>query len=387
MSFDAEQFRAQVRAFCREQFPADLARKADAYLYFSKADRVRWQRLLEEREWFIGHWPVEFGGQSWGPLQRFIFIEELEYAGTPWLTHFGVSFAGPLLCAFGSAEQQRRFLPAIRHSTAWWCQGFSEPGAGSDLASVRTRAQRAGADYIVSGHKTWITMAHWADMMFALVRTSETGPRQQGLSLLLIDMQTPGVSVRPIRTIDAREHINEVFLDEVRVPAANLVAAEGQGWACAKFIVGNERVLVTELGKARRYLDLLYELSAAGDPGGRRLRASAGWRRRIAQLELEVECLRSLAYEAMAAAQAGSPPGVDASVLKIRGSQVQQALLDAIVEALGAQGLPAPSAGEQIGQERAAGLLAEHFYARASSIYGGSNEIQTNIIAKAVFTT
>ena len=172
MSFDAGQFRAQVQAFCREHFPADLARKADTYVHFSKADRVRWKRLLDERGWFIGHWPVEFGGQGWGPLQRFIFIEELEYAGTPWLTHFGVSFAGPLLGTFGSADQQRRFLPAIRNSTAWLCQGFSEPGAGSDLASVRTRARRAGDDYIVSGHKTWITMAHWADMMFALVRTS-----------------------------------------------------------------------------------------------------------------------------------------------------------------------------------------------------------------------
>jgi alkylation response protein AidB-like acyl-CoA dehydrogenase len=386
MSFDAEQFRAQVQAFCREQFPADLARKADSYVHFSKADRVRWQRLLDERGWFIGHWPAQFGGQDWGPLQRFIFVEELEYAGTPWLTHFGVSFAGPLLCAFGNAEQQRRFLPTIRNSTVWWCQGFSEPGAGSDLASLRTRARRDGDDYIVSGHKTWITMAHWADMMFALVRTSEMGPRQQGLSLLLIDMKTPGVSVRPIRTIDAREHINEVFLDEVRVPAANLVGAEGRGWAYAKLIVSNERVLVTELGKARRYLDLLYQLSVAEDADGRRLRASGGWRRRIAHLELEVECLRSLAYEAMAAAQAGSPPGVDASVLKIRGSQVQQALLEAIVEALGPAGLPAPSAGERPGHERAAGLLAEHFYARASSIYGGSNEIQTDIIAKTVFT-
>jgi alkylation response protein AidB-like acyl-CoA dehydrogenase len=384
MSFDAEQFRAEVRAFCHERLPADLARKADAYVHFSKADRVRWQRLLDERGWFIGHWPVPFGGEGWGPLQRFIFIEELERAGTPWLTHFGVSFAGPLLCAFGTEDQRRRFLPAIRHSTAWWCQGFSEPGAGSDLASVRTRARRAGEDYIVSGHKTWITMAHWADMMFALVRTSETGPRQQGLSMLLIDMKTPGVSVRPIRTIDAREHINDVFLDEVRVPAANLVAAPGQGWACAKFIVGNERVLVTELGKARRYLHLLYELSAADAAGARRLPASPAWRRRVAQLGLEVECLRSLAYEAMAAAQAGTAPGVDASVLKIRGSQVQQALLEAIVEALGPQGLPAPSAGEHLGHERAAGLLAEHFYARASSIYGGSNEIQTNIIAKAL---
>ena len=384
MSFDAEQFRAEVRAFCRERLPADLARKADAYVHFSKADRVRWQRLLDERGWFIGHWPVPFGGEGWGPLQRFIFIEELERAGTPWLTHFGVSFAGPLLCAFGTEDQRRRFLPAIRDSTAWWCQGFSEPGAGSDLASVRTRARRAGEDYIVSGHKTWITMAHWADMMFALVRTSETGPRQQGLSMLLIDMKTPGVSVRPIRTIDAREHINDVFLDEVRVPAANLVAAPGQGWTCAKFIVGNERVLVTELGKARRYLHLLYELSAADAANARRLPASPAWRRRVAQLGLEVECLRSLAYEAMAAAQAGTAPGVDASVLKIRGSQVQQALLEAIVEALGPQGLPAPSAGEHPGHERAAGLLAEHFYARASSIYGGSNEIQTNIIAKAL---
>jgi alkylation response protein AidB-like acyl-CoA dehydrogenase len=384
MSFDAGQFRGEVRAFCRERFPADLARKADAYVHFSKADRVRWQRLLDERGWFIGHWPVQFGGEGWGPLQRFIFIEELERAGTPWLTHFGVSFAGPLLCAFGTEDQRRRFLPAIRDSSAWWCQGFSEPGAGSDLASVRTRARRAGEDYIVSGHKTWITLAHWADMMFALVRTSETGPRQQGLSMLLIDMKTPGVSVRPIRTIDAREHINDVFLDEVRVPAANLVAAEGQGWACAKFIVGNERVLVTELGKARRYLDLLYELSAADAAGARRLRSSPAWRRRVAQLGLEVECLRSLAYEAMAAAQAGTAPGVDASVLKIRGSQVQQALLEAILEALGPQGLPAPSAGEHLGHERAAGLLAEHFYARASSIYGGSNEIQTNIIAKAL---
>ena len=229
-------------------------------------------------------------------------------------------------------------------------------------------------------------MAHWADMMFALVRTSEAGPRQQGLSLLLIDMKTPGVSVRPIRTIDAREHINDVFLDEVRVPAANLVAAEGQGWACAKFIVSNERVLVTELGKARRYLDLLYELSAAGEPAGRRLRANAAWRRRIAQLEPR-SGVSALARVRGDGGRAGRQSA------RRRCKRVEDPRLTGAAGAArrdrrgaGRARIAAPSAGERICHERAAGLLAEHFYARASSIYGGSNEIQTNIIAKAVFT-
>src|SRR5690606_27031994 len=207
-----------------------------------------------------GHWPRAFGGRDWGALQRFVAIEELEYAGTPWITHFGVSFAGPLIYTFGTPEQQQRFLPGILESTTWWCQGFSEPSAGSDLASVRTRAKREGDHYIVNGQKTWATMAHWADMMFALVRTSDEGKKQQGLSMLLIDLKSPGVTVRPIPTIDGRTHINEVFLDNVRVPVENLVGAEGDGWACTKFIVHAERVLVTELGKARRYFDTLLKL-------------------------------------------------------------------------------------------------------------------------------
>ena len=227
-------------------------------------------------------------------------------------------------------------------------------------------------------------MAHWADMMFALVRTSDDGPRQQCLSLLLIDMASPGVTVRPIPTIDARAHINDVFLDGVRVPIQNRIGDAGAGWICTKFIVNNERVLVTELGKARRYFAALKNLATAEDSRGQRLRASSGFRRRLSELELKLECLRALAYAAMAAAESGTGTAMDASVLKIRGSQIQQAMLEAIVESIGSHGLPAPSAGEDDDHTLAAGLLAEHLYARASSIYGGSNEIQANIIARAV---
>ena len=383
-AFDPEGFREEVRTFCREHFPADLAQKTRTYAYFDKEERVRWQRILHARGWFAGHWPRAVGGGDWGPLQRFISIEELEYAGTPWLTHFGVSFAGPLLYTFGTLEQQRRFLPGILESTTWWCQGFSEPSAGSDLAAVRTRARREGDEYIVEGQKTWITMAHWADMMFALVRTSDEGRRQEGLSILLIDLRSPGVTVRPIPTIDGRTHINEVFLDAVRVPADNLIGKEGEGWGCAKFIVNTERVLVTELGKARRYFDILRDIASAAGARGRQLRSSAGFTRKLAELELQLECLRALAYSVMIAAEAGRSESVDASVLKIRGSQVQQELMEAIIHAAGAEGLPAPASCTNDDHAAISGLLAEHFYARASSIYGGSNEIQTDIIARAV---
>ena len=227
-------------------------------------------------------------------------------------------------------------------------------------------------------------MAQWADMMFALVRTSDAGRQQQGLSLLLIDMTAPGVTVRPIPTIDGRMHVNDVFLDDVRVPVQNLIGSEGDGWACTKFIVNNERVLVTELGKSRRYFEACRTWQSTHDSRGRPLRASAGFRRRLVELELKVECLRALALAAMSALEAGTQSAIDASVLKIRGSQTQQALLEAMVEALTTRGLPAPSAGEGDDHTLVGGLLAEHFYARASSIYGGSNEIQANIIARAM---
>lgn len=380
-AFDAEAFRAEIREFCRRELPADIAAKAERHEYFSKTDRERWQKILHRHGYFIGHWPRRCGGAGWGPLQRFIFIEELEYAGAPWITHLGVSLLAPIIYTFGTEAQQRRYLPGIANSETWWCQGFSEPGAGSDLASLRTRAVRRGEHYVVSGQKTWTTMAHWADMMFCLVRTHEAAQPQQGISLLLIDMKSPGVTVRPILTIDRLHHINEVFLDDVEVPAENLVGSEGDGWKCAKLIVSNERLLVTELGKAKRLFAELGELATHIHEDGRPLAESPAFRRRSARLEIRLAALEALAYEAVAAAEAGVAPGTEASVLKIRGSEMQQALFDGIVEVLGRGGL----AFEGYRKCRAeVGLVAEHLHSRAVSIYGGSNEIQRQIIAKSV---
>jgi alkylation response protein AidB-like acyl-CoA dehydrogenase len=376
--FDPEAFRAEVRDFCARALPPDLRAKAEANVYFTKEDRVRWQRLLQARGWFAAHWPSAHGGADWGQLQRFILIEELEYAGTPWLTHFGISFAGPLLCAFGTQAQRAAHLPGILNSTVWWCQGFSEPGAGSDLASVQTGAVLDGDEYVVTGQKTWTTMAQWADMMFALVRTDREAGRHEGLSLILIDLTSPGVTIRPIATIDGLRHVNEVFLDDVRVPCGNLVASEGDGWRCTRFIVGMERPLVTELGKARRLYDALLALGYG--PGS----FDAAFRYQVAELGVRLEALRALAYAAAARAHDGPHADTDASMLKIRGSELQQALLGAILEAGARDGLLAPAEGGEEGYRPAAGLVADHLHARATSIYGGSNEIQANIIARAV---
>lgn len=390
-AFDPQQFRAEVRAFCRDSLPPDLAAKSRRHEYFSKEDRIRWQRILHARGWYAGHWPQAYGGQGWGPLQRFICVEELEYTGTPWLTHFGISFAGPVIYTFGSDSQKQRYLPGILNSDTWWCQGFSEPGAGSDLASLRTRAVRHGDHYRVTGQKTWTTMAQWSDMMFCLVRTGAEKRPQQGISFLLIDLKSPGVTVRPIATIDRCHHINEVFLDDVEVPVGNLVGREGDGWTCTKFIVSNERLLVTELGKAKRLLEELRVLAAMTRDGDRFVAETFSFRRRLAELEVQLATLEALAYAAVSAAEGGVAPGPAASVLKIRGSEMQQAIFDAIIEVLGHGGLAfqteaiaAECHAYRHGPESQAGLLFEHLHSRATSIYGGSNEIQRHILAKAV---
>ena len=387
--FDVDEFRNEVRAFCRREFPASLAEKARLHIYFSKEDRVHWQRILQSRGWFAAHWPAAYGGADWEPLQRFILIEELELAGTPWLTHFGVSFAGPLIYTCGSDAQKAKFLPGILHSDTWWCQGFSEPGAGSDLAAVRTRAILQGDHYIVSGQKTWCTMAHWADMMFALVRTSDSGRPHSGLTMLLIDLQSPGVTVRPIATVDGGHHINDVFFDQVKVPVANRVGGEGEGWKCTKLIVGNERPLVTELGKAKRLFNLLRELGASEVGIQMQRQTPSHWRRQQVELEIQLATLEALAYSVF---DSSTPDHVSASMLKMRGSQMQQGLFDAIIDMLGYGGLPFEPGtldGEASnclnGTELASRLTFEHLYSRATSIYGGSNEIQLHIIAKAIF--
>jgi alkylation response protein AidB-like acyl-CoA dehydrogenase len=339
---------------------------------------------LQAQGWFVGHWAKEHGGQGWGHLQRFIFLEELEQAGTPWLAHFGTSFLGPVLLHFGNEAQRARFLGPIRESTEWWCQGFSEPGSGSDLASLKLRAERGATHYRVNGQKTWTTMAQWADWIFCLVRTQSSGRPQQGISFLLIDLKSPGVTVRPIATFDGGHHVNEVFFDDVEVPVDNLVGNEGDGWTIAKFIVSRERLLVTEIGKA---CHLLGELRALAADAG--LCETPAFRRQFAELEVLYRTLRTTAYAAVLAAEAGREHAIDASLLKIRGSELQQAIHDAITDVLArgglafqTDGLNADLAGYQHGDARLPGLLHEHLHARAASIYGGSNEIQRGIIAK-----
>jgi len=388
--FDEAGFRQQLRAFCRVRMPAELSAKIHRHQYFSREDRVLWQRQLQAQGWFAAHWPKEFGGSGWGPLQRFIFIEELERAGTPWLTHFGVSFLGPVLCEFGDEAQRARFLEPIRQSTSWWCQGFSEPGAGSDLASLKTRALRTASGYRVSGQKTWTTMAQWADWIFCLVRTDKTERPQQGISFLLIDLRSPGVRVRPIASFDGCHHLNEVFFDEVEVPLENRVGPEGAGWTIAKFIVSRERLLVTEIGKAGRLLDELHELAATTTDGARSVGDTAWFRRLAAELEVKYQTLRATAYAAVLEAEAGREHPIHASLLKIRGSELQQALQDAMADLLARGGLAFQTEGicgdiegYRHGDQRLPGLLHEHLHSRATSIYGGSNEIQRGIIAKS----
>jgi alkylation response protein AidB-like acyl-CoA dehydrogenase len=323
-------------------------------------------------------------------LQRFIFIEELERAGTPWLTHFGTSFLGPVLCAFGNEAQRARFLGPIRDSTEWWCQGFSEPGSGSDLASLKLRADRIGeTSYRVNGQKTWTTMAQWADWIFCLVRTQAGGRPQQGISFLLIDLKSPGVTVRPIETFDGLHHVNEVFFDDVEVPLENLVGKEGEGWAIAKFIVSRERLLVTEIGKAFHLLSELHTIAASLKEGSQRLSDTPAFRRRAAELEVLYRTLRATAYAAVLEAEAGREHAIDASLLKIRGSELQQAIHEAMTDLLArdglafqTEGIAADITGYQHGDTRLPGLLHEHLHSRAASIYGGSNEIQRGIIAK-----
>lgn len=383
--FDAPALRQEVRAFCTNERPPDLAESARRHQYYGKDQRVRWQRLLQSRGWFAPHWPRQFGGQDWGHLRRLILMEELELAGTPWLAHFGITYLGPVLCRYGTAEQQARHLPDILDSRIWWAQGFSEPGAGSDLGAVNLRAERTATGYRLNGQKTWTTMAQWADMIFCLVRTEQTARKSDGLSFLLVDMRAPGVSVRPIVTYDACHHVNEVFFADVDVPFDDRVGGEGQGWEITRFLVQNERLIATEIGLAGRHLaDLQERIVALPEASGRRYRS------RLAQHEVAYRVLRSTAYEAAIAADQGRSGADDASLLKIRGSELQKALLETTIEILGMEGLVYQSGGvgrtleSYRGDDAAApGLIFEHLHSRVTSIYGGSNEIQRGIIARS----
>jgi alkylation response protein AidB-like acyl-CoA dehydrogenase len=383
-------FRMEVRAFCEKELPPDIRSKQERGQHLERDEYGAWLQQLGARGWLTGKWPKEHGGLGWGPDQFAIFSEELGRADAPPIVPFGVNMVGPVIYTFGTDDQKAQYLDGIMRHTTWWCQGYSEPGAGSDLANLQTRAVLDGEHYVVNGQKIWTSYAHWADMMFCLVRTDQSGKKQEGITFLLIDMKTPGITVRPIIGITKGHHLNEVFFQDVRVPVANRIGEAGKGWTYAKFLLANERVGVVEIGKFERYLGHLRILLQETREAGRPLAETPEFKRRLAELEVAMETIRALASDQLAAAQQeGAPSLIGAAALKIRGSELQQSILQTITDVLARHGLvfqvealEAGWNGEIVGPEQTAGLLYEHLYRRAATIYGGSTEIQKNIISK-----
>ncbi|MGV0878947.1 acyl-CoA dehydrogenase family protein [Martelella sp. FLE1502] len=378
-------FREEVRSFIRDNLPAELSNHARYHSHSPKEHVVRWHKILHARGWGAPSWPKEFGGTGWSAAKRYIFEEEAAASDAPALSPFGLGMIGPVLYTFGTDEQKERFLPRILSMDDIWCQGFSEPGAGSDLASLKTRATRDGDDFVVNGSKIWTSDAHRADWMFCLVRTNPEGKPQAGISMLLIDMKSPGVTVRPIIGLDGGHSLNEVFLDSVRVPAANLVGEENKGWTYAKFLLAHERVLTADVGRSKRRLAILKEVLAEETTGPT---DPCLWRK-VAALEIQLLALESLALETVEREHLAEHIAAEPSILKLRGSNLLQAILELTVDALGYDAIPFdPDAAS--GHDTpafpayAAGLLEEYFYRRAATVYGGSNETQKNIVSKLI---
>ena len=382
-------FREEVRAFATDKLPQDIRDKVLRHQRLERDDYVRWHNILADQGWGAPNWPVEHGGTGWNALQRLIFEVECFKAGAPRLLPFGLSMIGPVLMKYGSAEQQASLLPRIIRVEDWWCQGYSEPGSGSDLASLSTRAVRDGDDYIVNGQKTWTTLAQYADWMFCLVRTDPEARAQRGISMLLLDMRTPGVTVRPIRTLDGGHDVNEVWLENVRVPATNLVGVENQGWTYAKYLLGHERTGIAGLGHCHRELGILKRMAADASSRGKPLLSDSRFRDRISRIEVDIMALEMLLLR-VASSNDGTP-GPEASVLKIRGSEIQQDLAMLQMEVAGPDAWPydpdwleAGNGYSGPGPEMAAAAGAGYADMRKTSIYGGTTEVQKGIIARLV---
>jgi alkylation response protein AidB-like acyl-CoA dehydrogenase len=383
-------FRAEVRAFLAEELPGETKRKQELGQFIDREEHGAWLRRLGARDWLTGKWPKEHGGLDWGPEQFSVFSEELGRADAPPIVPFGVNMVGPVLYTFGTEKQRKQYLPGIIKHDTWWCQGYSEPGAGSDLANLQTRAVQDGDNYVVNGQKIWTSYAHWADMMFCLVRTDTEVKKQEGISFLLIDMKTPGITVRPIIGITKGHHLNEVFFEDVRVPVANRVGEENQGWTYAKFLLGNERVGVADIGKFERYLLSLQQLLNDTKENGKPLAGEPEFQQKVADLEVSLETVKALAADQLSAARRdGSPTLMGAAALKLRSSEFQQDALQSIMDVLARHSLVYQTDalhpgwnGDLVGPDEMAGLIYEHLYRRAATIYGGSSEVQKNIIAK-----
>jgi alkylation response protein AidB-like acyl-CoA dehydrogenase len=385
-----DKFRAEVREFCERELPEVVKRKQATGQHLEKQEYDQWLKRLGTKGWLTGKWPKEQGGLGWAPAQHLAFLEELGRAGAPPLLSFGPTMAGPVICKFGTEAQKQQHLPGIIKNDVWWCQGYSEPGAGSDLASLKTRADRDGDHYVVNGQKIWTSMAHWADWIFALVRTDQKAKKQEGISFLLIDMKTPGITVRPIIGITLGHHLNEVFFDNVRVPIANRIGEENKGWTYAKFLLANERVGNVDIAKVEASIDQIRKLVAETREEGRPLSDDPIVKRRMAELEVGLATVKALMADQLAAArQDGAPSLMGAAALKLRGTELQQAILQTGIDVLGRHGMVYQSDalhagwnGEVLGPASSADVIYEHLYRRAATIYGGSSEVQKNIIAK-----
>ncbi|MEQ8348663.1 MAG: acyl-CoA dehydrogenase family protein [Sneathiellaceae bacterium] len=394
LHFTAEDlaFRDDVRSFLRGALPAQVrAQVVRAPSYVSAADTRAWNRVLYDRGWAAPNWPREHGGTGWSATRKHIFEQEYQAADCPRLSPFGLNMVGPVIYTYGSDAQKARHLPGILTGDVLWCQGYSEPGAGSDLASLKTRAVRDGDRYVVDGQKIWTSHAHHADMMFCLVRTDGGGRPQEGITFLLIDMATPGVEVRPIVSIDGGHYLNEVFFTGARVPVGNRIGEEGRGWTYAKFLLGHERFGIAGVGKSLSKVQRLKEIARLQRDGAGALAEDPAFRRRLAEIEARLAALEGTQLRMLAREEAGQAAGPEVSALKVAGTEIEQALNALMVEAMGYHGLPLepealrPEANANpVVPAHGLGVTVEHLLRRAASIYGGSNEIQRNLLAKRV---
>ena len=386
-----ETFRAEVRAFLKDKLPARLSDKVRKGQRLTKADMEEWHAILNARGWLANHWPVEWGGTGWSVMQRFIFETEVALAHAPRIVPFGLSMLAPVLIKYGSEAQKKHWLPRILDGTDWWCQGYSEPGAGSDLAALKTSAVREGDHYVVNGQKTWTTLGQYADMIFCLVRTDNKGKKQEGISFLLIDMKTPGIEVRPIKLLDGDYEVNEVFFTDVRVPVENLVGEENKGWTYAKYLLTYERTNIAGVGASMAAFERLKQVAATQRRNGRPLAQDPQFAARLARLEIDLENMKTTNLRVLAAAGAGHAPMAESSMLKIRGTEIRQQISDLMRRAAGVHAQPFVTEaleegfnGPAVGPDFAAPAASHYFNYRKLSIFGGSNEVQREIISKAI---
>ncbi len=384
-------FRDEVRAFIKAELPADIRDRVVKGQFPTKDDLVRWHRILNKKGWAVPTWPKEYGGTGWDAVRHYIFREELHRGHALEPVTFNSNMVGPVIAAFGSEEQKKWFLPKVANVDIWFCQGFSEPGAGSDLASLRTRAVQDGDDYVINGQKIWTSAAHYADWMFCLVRTDPVAKKQKGISYLLIDMKTPGITVRPIKLLDSSHHTNEVFFDNVRVPIKNRIGEENAGWGYAKFLLGNERVGIARVGLIKERVRHIKEMGKTIMVEGKPLAQSQRFRERVAAFDVELKALEITSMRMIDQMKKANKNVQDpkTSILKMKSAELQQATTELLLEMVGPDTLRREEAyfnraEPPVGPEWAATAAHHYFQFRPATVYGGTNEIQRNILAKAI---